>query len=165
MALITLPPGEKLTAPVIPDGVYKTQILNPKVDYAKGSGQPVIQCGLKVLEGTYAGTTIPHKYSLQVEALWRIRDDMRTLGCIDPTRHPTSGSVQIEDSMMAQLLANRVGWADFFTDTQYKNQPQSKLSNAGFLTAEEMEKRGLSALLTGTPAPAAPAPSSAPAPF
>lgn len=152
MAKYTLPPGEKGQFAVIPDAVYHMQIQTPKLAYARGSGAPTIECYLGVLDGAYAGERIYHQYSLMPESMWRIRDDLRTLGKLPRDRFPVDQPVELEDSQMVTLLDGATGYAEIYTDS-FKGAPRSKLGSNGFLTPDELAKRGM----TPAVAPAAPA--------
>lgn len=149
MAQYTLPPGEKGQFAVLPEGVYRLQIQGPKLAYARGSGAPTIECYLAVVEGGYLGERVYHQYSLQPEALWRIRDDLRSLGRLSRDRFPIDQPVTLEDSEMVRLLDGASGMASIFMDT-FKGAPRSKLATEGFLTPDELAQRGIT--LTAPPA-------------
>lgn len=142
MAKITLPPGEKGQFAVVPEGVYNLQIQDPKLAYARGSGAPTIECYLAVIEGQFTGERLYHQYSLQPDALWRVRDDLRTLGHLPRDKFPTDRPVDLEDTEIARLLNGASGHAAIFTDN-YRGSPRSKLATEGFLTPEELSKRGI----------------------
>jgi hypothetical protein len=161
MAKYIMPAGDKMSFPVIKEGVHKTQVVNPKSDYAKGTGGAQISAGLKILEGPDAGAIVPHQWSLAEKALWRIKDDLRTLGCIDPKKHPVTQPFEIDDSVIPTLLKDKIGFAEFFTDT-YENQPRSKLTTRGFLNQSELEGMGLGAVASGGVAVVQTAPSGPP---
>lgn len=166
MAKYTFPAGEKGQFAVIPDGVHHMQIQTPKVAYARGSGAPTIECYLAVLDGAYAGERVYHQYSLQPDSMWRIRDDLRTLGKIPRDRFPVDQPFELEDTEMVALLQGAMGYASIFTDT-FRGSPRSKLASEGFLSTEELAKRGVvisSAAPLATPAtpPVTPPPSGLP---
>lgn len=161
MARIVLPPGEKGQFAVIPDGVYRMQIQTPKLAYARGSGAPTIECYLTVLEGAQLGERLYHQYSLQPDAVWRVRDDLRTLGRLPRDRFPVDQAVELEDTEIVRLLDGAQGWASIFTDT-YKGSPRSKLATEGFLTPDELAKRGITPTAAAVAPPAAAAPPAAP---
>ena len=142
MAKYTLPPGEKGQFSNLPEGVYHMQIQSPKEAYAKGSGAPTIECYLGVLDGPYAGERLYHQYSLEAQSMWRLRDDLRTLGKLSRVVHPTDQPAELEGSEMVSMLNGAVGYAAIFIDP-YKGSPRSKLSSDGFLTPEELTARGI----------------------
>lgn len=153
MAEIVLPPGEKGQFAVLPEGVYKMQIQTPKMAYARGSGAPTVECYLAVLEGQYTGERVYHQYSLQAEALWRVRDDLRTTGRLPRDRFPVDQPTKMDDSEVVKLLEGASGYAAIFTDT-FRGAPRSKLATEGFLTPEELTQRGITP--TAAPPPQRP---------
>lgn len=159
MAKVTLPPGEKGQFAVIPDGVYRMQVQNPQLAFARGSGAPTIECYLAVLEGAKTGERLYHQYSLQNDALWRVRDDLRTCGRI---KTASDQPLDIEDTEIARLLNGMTGHAEIYTDT-FKGAPRSKLTSNGFLTPKELAERGINVTAEASFQPAtAQAPTQAP---
>lgn len=150
MAKVVLPAGEKGQFSVIPDGVYKMQIQNPQLAFARGSGAATIECYLSVLEGVKTGERVYHQYSLQPDALWRVRDDLRTCGRLKSSSDQT---VEVDDTELVKQLNGMTGWAEIFTDT-FKGAPRSKLSSNGFLTPKELADRGIKETAAFQPAPA-----------
>lgn len=164
MAQYTLPPGEKGQFALIPEGVYKMQIQAPKIAYSRGTGNPTIECYLAAVEGIYAGERVYHQYVLTPDSMWRIRDDLRTLGRLPRDKFPIDQPVNLQDTEMVTLLDGAIGYASIFIDT-FKGAPRSKLATEGFLTPQELSQRGITPTAAPAPAPTpAPTPTPTPAP-
>jgi len=140
MAKIVLPAGEGGQFPVIDEGVYKLKISGPKLAYARGTGAPTVECFLEVMEGKEKGTRLYHQYSLQKQALWKLKMDMRALGLLDPSTYPEGQEIELEDEDIVAMLDEAEGYGSIFTD-MYQGSPRSKLATPGFLTAEQFKRR------------------------
>jgi len=140
VAKIMFPAGEGGEFPLLEDGIYKLKISDPKLAYSRKEGAAVVECRLEVMEGKHRGDRLPHSYSLQPQAMWRLKMDMRALGILDPATYPLGQSFELEDDDIVDMLADAEGPASIFIDV-YKGAPRSKLAVPGFLTAEQVAER------------------------
>ena len=150
MAKVRFPAGEAGQFPVFEEGTYKLKISNPRLAYARGSGAATIECYLIMQEGRYQNERLYHQYSLQDQAIWKLKMDMRALGLLPVETYPEEKEFDLEDDDIVAMLEDAVGHGSIFTD-MYKNSPRSKLAVPGFLTPEQVKERTPKAVAPGTP--------------
>lgn len=150
MARVKFPAGEAGQFPVFDEGIYKLKISNPKLAYARGSGAATIECYLIMQAGKNKGERLYHQYSLQDQAIWKLKMDMRALGLLPAETYPEDKEFELEDEDIVAMLADAEGEGSIFTD-MYKNSPRSKLAVPGFLTPEQVKERTARPAVAGKP--------------
>ncbi len=72
--------GDGGGAPALPPGEYVFDVVHLEQGTSKSSSQPKIEVTFEVVEGDYAGTRVTNNYSLQPQAIGRLKKLMMAVG-------------------------------------------------------------------------------------
>jgi len=104
---------------LLPEGTYLFEIKEVEQDTGADSGQPYLKFTLKVAEGDYVGTQAWDNFSLQPQALWKLRGLMETL-----EMEVIDGEMDIDPKEFIGILVN----ADILHE-EYNGKPKHRVNS------------------------------------
>ncbi len=137
---------------VIEPGEYKIRIENAIEAKARGSGEETIEIKLRIKsDGSFLDAIVPHSWSLQPQAVWRLENDMWGLGVFNQENLGTAFDADSTDIVKA--IEGREGYCSFFSE-QWQGQDRSKVVVGSFSLepkkTEQKEMAGKAAVVSTT---------------
>jgi len=136
-------PVVEATGPNVPD--YRVRLEDVQEGISKENNKPIISCRAIIVGGEYDGVGLPHQWSMQEQAIWRLETDLWAMGLVSDDRR--GKPFELDSVEIVAVLNGIEAFATIYTET-YKGKERSKV---GSLRSVEEQKQ-------------APAPTPAPAP-
>ena len=134
---------------VVDPGEYKIRIENAIESKARGSGEDVIEIKLRIKsEGSFLDAIVPHSWSLQNQAIWRLENDLWALGIFNQDSLGTA--FDADSAEIVKALEGLEAYCSFFTE-QFQGQDRSKVVVSSFST-EPKKAQGAQTAEPKTPA-------------
>ena len=135
----------------VPD--YRVRLEDVQEGLSRETNKGMISCRAIIVGGEYDGVGLPHQWSTQEQAIWRLEQDMWGLGLISDDRR--GKPFELESAEVVAVLNGIEAFATVYTDN-YKGQDRSKVGSL----------RSIESAAKPAPAPApSPAPTKSKKPF
>ena len=113
---------------LLPEGLIKLEIAEITQEEGEDSGQPYLKFKFKVAEGKYEGKAAYDNFSLQSQALWKLKKLLETLGVEVPDSAFDFDSEEIQGLIVTADIAHK----------DYRGRPQSYIVD--YLADEKEEE-------------------------